>query len=126
MEDVVINSGMTLYDVNKSVIKQMPSKLTLAELEPSKKLLRSFKHLGYFMLMCKERNYYTVVRVRKAKNPDKFEDLIIELLQQQGEIKGLNFSEDKKNIECWVYNKEEDDAFMYLLFPYSWGVIECQ
>lgn len=32
------------------------------------------------MLMCREDNYYTVLRVRKAKNPDTFEDLIIELL----------------------------------------------
>lgn len=126
MEPIKIEGGMTVYDVNKAVILQMPSKITSAELEPCKKLLRSFKKLGYFMLMCREENWYTVLKVRKTKNnPDKFEDLVIELLQKQGEIKGLNLDEEKKAIECWIYDKEKNEVFMYLLFPYSWGVIEC-
>ena len=115
MEPIKIEGGMTVYDVNKAVILQMPSKITSAELEPCKKLLRSFKKLGYFMLMCREENWYTVLRVRKTKNnPDKFEDLVIELLQKRGEIKGLNLDEEK------------NEVFMYLLFSYNWGIIECQ
>ena len=79
------------------------------------------------MLMCREENWYTVLKVRKTKNnPDKFEDLVIELLQNKGEIKGLNLDEEKKAIECWIYDKEKNEVFMYLLFPYNWGVIECQ
>lgn len=32
--------------------------------------------------MCRENNYYTVIRVRKTKNnSDHFEDLVLELLQ---------------------------------------------
>ena len=126
MEPIKIEGGMTVYDVNKAVILQMPSKITSAELEPCKKLLRSFKKLGYFMLMCREENWYTVLRVRKTKNnPDKFEDLVIELLQKRGEIKGLNLDEEKKAIECWIYDKEKNEVFMYLLFSYNWGIIEC-
>lgn len=127
MEPIQISGGATVYDINKAAILQMPSKLTTAELEPCKKLLRSFKKLGYFMLMCRENNYYTVIRVRKTKNnPDHFEDLILELLQQNGnEIKGLNLNETKDALECWTLDKEKNEVFMYLLFPYSWGVIEC-
>ena len=78
------------------------------------------------MLLCRESNYYTVVQVQgsKVKNNDKFEDIIIELLQQNGEIKELNYNEDKSAIECWVSKDEETK--MFLLFPYSWGVVRCK
>ena len=78
------------------------------------------------MLLCREQNYYTVVQVQgsKVKNNDKFEDIIIELLQNNGEIKELNYNEDKSAIECWVSKDEETN--MFLLFPYSWGVIRCK
>ena len=77
------------------------------------------------MLMCREDNYYTVIRVRKANNPDKFEDLVIELLQEHGDIKDIDYGDDKKALECWV-QKEKEKPKLFMLFPYSWGVIECQ
>lgn len=78
------------------------------------------------MLLCRERNYYTVIQVQgsKVKNNDKFEDIIIELLQDNGEIKELNYNEDKTAIECWV--SKDDKTNMFLLFPYSWGVVRCK
>ena len=94
---------MSLYDMSKQIVSNLPARITSADLEPCKKTLRKFKKLGYFMLMCREINYYTVIRVRKTKNPDKFEDLIIELLQIHGDIKDIDWSNDKKeDIECWV------------------------
>ena len=77
------------------------------------------------MLLCREKNDYTVIRVRKANNPDKFENLVIELLQDRGDIKDIDFGDDKKDsLECWI--QKDDEIYMYKLFPYSWGVIECQ
>jgi hypothetical protein len=80
----------------------LPVRATAAELEPCKKIIRKFKHLGYYMLLCREENDYTVVRVRKAKSQDKFEDLIIELLQSRGDIKDIDYDTDKQSLECWV------------------------
>lgn len=119
-----LNTGMTVYDLSKQIVKNgMTPCVTSAELEPHKKLLRKFKKLGYYMLMCRERNYYTVIRVRKAKNPDTFEDLVIELLQDNGVIYNLEYNKDKTAIECWI--KIEEEIYMFMLFPYSWGVLEC-
>lgn len=117
---------MTLYDMSKQIVVNLPVRSTPAELESCKKILRKFKRLGYFMLLCREENDYTVIKVRKAKNnPDNFEDLIIELLQSRGDIKDIDWSNDKKeDIECWV--QKDDKIMMYKLFPYSWGVIECK
>ncbi len=103
-----------------------PNKITPIDLEPCRKLLREFKKIGYYMLMCREKNYYTVVRVQgqKVKCNDLFEDLVIELLQDNGTIKDLNYNEDNSAIECWICKDEEIN--MFLLFPYSWGVIRCK
>ena len=115
---------MTLYEMSQQVVKTLPVRVSAADLEPCRKILRKFKKLGYFMLMCREENYYTVIRVRKAKSPDIFEDLIIELLQTFGDIKDIDYDTDKKSLECWV--QKEDDVKMFKLFPYGWGVLECQ
>ena len=115
---------MSLYDMSKQIVRNLPARTTAAELEPLKKILRKFKKLGYFMLMCREDNYYTVLRVRKAKNPDTFEDLIIELLQEHGDIKDIDYDTDKQSLECWV--QKEDDVKMFKLFNYNWGVLECR
>ena len=117
-------SLMSLYDMSKQIVAQLPVRATAAELEPCKKIIRKFKHLGYYMLLCREENDYTIVRVRKAKSQDKFEDLIIELLQSRGDIKDIDYDTDKQSLECWV--QKDDKIMMYKLFPYSWGVIECQ
>lgn len=117
-------SLMSLYDMSKQIVAQLPVRATTAELEPCKKIIRKFKHLGYYMLLCREENDYTVVRVRKAKSQDKFEDLIIELLQSRGDIKDIDYDTDKQSLECWV--QKDDKIMMYKLFPYNWGVIECQ
>ena len=121
--DEIQNPKMTLYDMSKQVVKTLPPLITYTELEPCKKILRKFKKLGYFMLMCREDNYYTVIRVRKANNPDKFEDLIIELLQQYGDIKDIDYDSDKESLECWV--QKDNEVKMFKLFNYSWGVLEC-
>lgn len=115
---------MSLYDMSKQIVRNLPARTTAAELEPLKKILRKFKKLGYFMLMCREDNYYTVLRVRKAKNPDTFEDLIIELLQEHGDIKDIDYDTDKQSLECWV--QKEDDVKMFKLFNYNWGVLGCR
>jgi len=122
------NIGLTLYDINKAALNSIPSKKTYLELEPCRSLLREFKKLGYYMLLCRENNYYTVIQVQgaKVKNNDKFEDVVIEILQQHGEIKELNYNEDKTAVECWVYDQEKEEVFMFLLFPYSWGVVRCK
>ena len=90
-----LNTGMTFYDMSKEIVSKLSPRITSAELEPCKKILRKFKKLGYFMLMCREDNYYTVIRVRKANNPDTFEDLVVELLQQYGDIKDIDYGDDK-------------------------------
>ena len=55
---------------------------------------------------------------------EHIEDLVIECLQDVGVIQQINFTEDEENVECWI--KNENGVFMFMLFNYNWGIIECQ
>ena len=124
----LLNLGLTEYDINKMIIGQLPSLITEAQLEPSKKLLYEFTHnhitsVGYYMLLCNDIHYYTVFEVCNEYE-EKVENLIIECLQNVGVIQQINRAENESAIECWV--KNENGVFMFMLFNYDWGVITCQ
>ncbi len=123
-----INTGLTNYDLNKMVINQLPSKTTNGQLKESKEVLKQLKteyNNKYYMLLCNDIHYYTVLRIIDTdENCIEFYNLVIELLQDHGTIQlieWMNINHDA--IECWV--KNENGTFMFLLFPYDWGVIEC-
>ena len=123
--DGSIDSRLTLYDINKQLISKMPSKITEEQLKEGKEILKELKQQGnYFMLLCNDIHYYTVLKVVN-NNELKFEDVVVELLQDNGVIQDIIWTdEDKSTVECWI--KNETGTEMFLLFNYDWGVIECQ
>ena len=123
--DGSIDSGLTLYDINKQLIEKMPSKITEEQLKEGKQILEEFKQqCNYFMLLCNDIHYYTVLKVVDLSEL-QFENVVIELLQDNGVIQDILWTdEDKQSVECWV--KNETGTYMFLLFPYDWGVIECR
>ena len=76
------------------------------------------------MLLCNDIRYYTVFRRGLNFMAEHIEDLVIECLQDVGVIQQINFTEDEENVECWI--KNENGVFMFMLFNYNWGIIECQ
>ena len=125
--DGSINTGLTKYELNKMVIEQMPEKTTNGQLKEYKEILKQFIQENkdtYYMLLCNDIHYYTVVKRVKDQNIVEFHNLIIELLNDTGHIKYIDWTDDDHNaIECWVSN--ENGTFMFMLFPYDWGVVEC-
>lgn len=128
LPDGSINTGLTQYDINKMVVEQLPSKITNGQLKESKEILKTLKNTfnnKYYMLLCNDIHYYTVLHVvDNDKNGTEFYNLVIELLQDNGVIQLIEWMNvDKDAVECWI--KNEKGTFMFLLFPYDWGVIEC-
>ena len=111
--------------VENGLIEKLPSKITDTQLKESKEILKDFKNqCSYFMLLCNDIHYYTVLRIVDS-NELQFEDVVIELLQDNGVIQDILWTDDdKQSVECWI--KNETGTYMFLLFPYDWGVIECQ
>lgn len=124
----MLNLGLTLYDVNKMIVAQLPSLITDKQLMNGKEIIKKFTHnyiLGeaYYMLLSHELNYFTLFHVCEEYE-EKVEDIVIECLQNIGVIQQINLREDEQAIECWV--KNDKGVFMLLLFNYDEGVISCQ
>ena len=120
---------LTLYDVNKLVMPNLPD-LTDEELEEKKKMIAQFipNNSHYWMLLNNERKYYTVFHLPENKAIlliSKIEDEVIECLKEQGAIKSIEKIDDN-TIEAWVYDDVEEAAYVYYLFNYDKGVIECK
>lgn len=123
-----INTGLTQYELNKMVIDQLSPKVTNGQLIESKQILKKLKeeaNNSYYMLLCNDIHYYTVLHIIDTdEDCIEFYNLVIELLRDNGDIQMIDWADaDHDTIECWVKNK--DGVIMFMLFPYDWGVVEC-
>lgn len=128
------NLGMTMYDINKQIIAQMPA-LDEVGLAKAFEVLDNFaKSLeqNYFMMLCRDINYYTLFKVNRE--PETTGDLlsfsaeVIDCALDLGVLKSIELTEDSSAVEMWVeFTKEEEpsDPAVIYLFPYDAGVIEC-
>ncbi len=115
--------GVTLYEINQMAVQQLEP-LTDEQLVEAKTYIRNLTHQydsKYFMLLCRDLNYYTMF-ILNEDGPN-FEDEVVECLRVLGEIKSIEIYEEL--IECWITDAE-NTAHVAYLFDYSQGVIECQ
>ena len=113
----------SLYDINRSLYNSLP---VLLEEEIDKKEIeltnwRNETNNGYYMLLSNDERYYTVIIPTGQGN--KFGKEVIECLKSRGEIKSIELLENN-SFECWITH--DNNSYVYYLFPYDEGVIECQ
>ena len=117
-ETVVENSGinMNLYDLNKSIISQLPV-MTKDELIKAKKLINDYCDgidSSHFMLLCKDISYYTIFKYGFS---DEFSTLGIAAItcaQELGDLISISLTEDEQAIEFWIKTPEAEVMCMYL------------
>ena len=125
--NVTINNdgvSLSLYELNKNIMVQMPTISNSNKLEAIK-LIDEYKkdtNQKYYMLICKEYNYYTLFEI---DNDNLFEDTLsltaFDCLKNVGEV----ISVDKNEIgaiEIWV--KINKEAYAFYLFGYDNGVVK--
>ena len=123
MEGVI---SMNAYDVNKQIIGQLEI-LDEAALEEKHKLIREFVNKTnnkYFMLLCRDLNYYTLFVYDTHDAQECIDDVVIECANFLGKIKAIDTTEDQEAIEIWITNSSDSTHVMYF-FAYDTGVIEC-
>jgi hypothetical protein len=116
--------GITLYEINQMAVQGLEP-LDDEQIEQAKKYIRELTHKfdsKYFMLLCRDLNYYTVFAF-KDESENVFEDEVIACLQVLGDIKSVEIYDEL--IECWI-TTTENTAHVAYLFNYAQGVIECQ
>lgn len=119
--------AMNMYGMNKQIISQLPT-LTKKQLIEKKVLVRDFilnTKNKYYMLLCRDINYYTLFSIDEFKNTEELlENIMIdECTQHLGDIKSIERTTDGGAIEIWY--TASDDTYVMYFFPYDGGVISC-
>ena len=118
----------TLYEFNKQAMSKLyplkAGKLQLA-LNSLAGWFSANLYTKYYMLLCKEKSDYTVFHLNNL-NYDKAISEIQEVLDSRGDIVSIDYCHGESAYECWIKERDSEKAFMYMLFPYDWGVVEVE
>jgi hypothetical protein len=118
---------MNLYEINQAAVSQLP-KMSEEMVAEKKEMIRQYLDEvadEYYMLLCRDLNYYTMFSLRADEGLPAAESEIIECIRDLGSIISIERStETGKVIEIWF--KCADGTFVAYLFPYGKGVVKCQ
>ena len=113
----------SVYDIAKSAFLHLPAlegDRLIKKTNAIEIWMRALDNT-YYMLLCKERSDYTVFKV---KNYGIAVAEIIDVLSSRGQLTAIEKADVQDAWECWV--KINDEMFMFYLFEYDFGVIECE
>lgn len=123
--DMESNVTMNAYDLNKQIIGQLKG-LSDEDFEEKKNLIRKFcndTNNEYYMLLCRDINYYTLFKMDLKLADEPINEVLIECAQGIGEIKAIDLTEDNGAIEFWM--TYQDETYVAYFFPYDAGVVIC-
>ena len=117
-----VDSGLTLYDINKQIISQEKPLDVIALHIKVKDMIHDIyeRKIPYWMLLCKERNDYTVFI--PLTEDGTFNDML-ETLNNRGQVLDIDKQEDN-NYEIWIRDTETQENFVYYFFDYQFGVVK--
>lgn len=107
--------SMSLYDLNKSIISQLPK---LEDLTTAIDLINEFDKFvdsEYYMLLCRDISYYTIFNhfINSDNEFSSLGEAVLTCAQEIGELVSVELTTDKGAIEIWV-KTNEDSLCMYL------------
>ena len=123
---IEINGGlnMSLYDINKGAFGSMKP-YTKEKLDQLQTKINDWEAgSDYFMLLCNDIRYYTVLRKTQHKKSDfsTLGEAAVELLLERNYT--IHFDDIASDyFEIWVKDCVNGEVYMFALFPYDWGVI---
>lgn len=121
-----MNTEISLYDMNKQLMKQQKglSKYALQEKRLALNKYMNKQTNSYFMLLFRDINYYTVFRKVNTSSLDicYFGEELINCLQSFNKVYSIEIQDDNA-IEIWIQDEEGEPVVGYL-FPYDIGIVE--
>lgn len=76
---------------------------------------------AYWMLLCRERNDYTIFRLER--NKEELYLALVECLSNRGKVLDITKQKDS-NYEIWIRDFDTNENVVYYLFNYNNGMIE--
>ena len=125
-DDAESSVGMSMYNINKQIIAQLPPIDEADMVAVKREIIRKYcdqMKAEYYMLLCRDINYYTVFRMDIKLADETIEDVLVDCANYIGAIKSIGFTEDEQALELWMTN--EEDTYAAYFFPYDQGVIVC-
>ena len=117
-----VDTGVSMYEINKNLMAEDkpfdPIMINKVVKSTADGILASFKK--YWMLLCRERNDYTVFIVNGSNNLEKE---LKETLLNRGYLLSID-KQDDGNFEIWIRDSITKENFVYYLFDYTFGIIE--
>ena len=117
-----IDLGMNLYQFNQQAMaNEKPLDIIAFNIKVKKMIddLYATKH-PYWMLLCRERNDYTVFIMITAEGTI---DEMSECLHNRGQVLSIDKQKDG-NYEIWIRDPETKENFAYYFFDYEFGIIK--
>ena len=122
-----MDNSINLYDFNKVNMAQIKPYDVITLNRICKKTVEDvwnrpvIKDYSYWMLLCRERNDYTVFRLEN--NKEEFYSALLECLSNRGKVLDITKQPDN-NYEIWIRDFDTDENVVYYLFNYSNAIIE--
>ena len=112
----------TLYDFNKQAMSKEEPLADEDFCSKTNEMIQDIYNTGnkYWMLLCRERNDFTVFITFTAEGTYKE---MLDTLQNRGQVLSIDKLEDG-NYEIWIRDPETKDNFAYYFFNYYYGIIE--
>lgn len=76
---------------------------------------------SYWMLLCRERNDYTIFRLEDSQ--EEFYSALLECLNNRGKVLDITKQPDD-NYEIWIRDFDTNENVVYYLFDYNNAIIE--
>lgn len=125
-EGAKIDDGLSLnlYDLNKNLVAQLPP-LTKKELQNYVEELDEYHDAAaanYYMLLCHDYRYYTILHFNPESNYDSFGKTVIDCLNNAADIISMEFDKEQNTYEIWV--RIDEQIYVFYLFEYDRGVVD--
>lgn len=127
MEDKKIQTGISLYELNKMAMRQLPP-------QSKHKLQTNLTSIGtwfstfesnknWFMLLCREKADYTVFHLSSHNYVNAVKELK-ECIEERGQLFAIDYIHGENAFEVWIRDVETRDVSMYMLFNCTPMIIE--
>ena len=114
------NQGIqiTAYELNKQLISQLPIPTDLTQFNEIITEFQKEAESSDFMLLCKERSYYTVFRKTDEASSHfiEFSEAVLTCASDLGDVITVDKMDETNTVEIWVKNKETQEVDCMVLF----------
>lgn len=126
-KDKTIQTGISLYELNKMMMKQLPP-------QPERILKSKLISIGdwfsvapldqkWFMLLCREKTDYTLIHFKNFDFNKGIEELK-ECIENRGQLFAIDYLHGENAYEIWIKEPETKEVNLYMLFNCTPMVIE--